>query len=62
MIRASRTPILELPADIRVCYRCGHEWQDSHRKWVLTAPCAACRSQLRREGIDIQQFKLKAAA
>lgn len=46
----------------RVCPRCGIHWTDNHAMWALVAPCFDCRPMLRKDGVDIQTFKRKAAA
>ena len=61
-IRATKLPDAGWPAGVRVCYRCGADWVDSHNWWVMDAPCKSCRPALRAEGVDVQQFKRQKVA
>ena len=63
MIQATKRPDPpERPYQERECSRCGIRWMDWHSNWVRSAPCFDCRVILKREGVDVRQYKKAKAA
>lgn len=58
MIRATAIrPAETRPANLKVCHRCGIEWDDHRYAWLAGAPCTDCREFYKAEGIKVSEFR-----
>jgi len=50
-------PVEDRPSLARRCYRCGVDWYDARCEWRSGAPCKDCRVTLRKEGVDLDEYR-----